>query len=480
MGVVPNEAATYGVNRMSQPERFEILVLGSGAGGKLLAWHMARAGRRTAVVERRYIGGSCPNINCMPSKNEIWSAKVSHLVRHAAQFGTSITGSATVDMAKVRQRKRDMVEAEVAAHLENYRASGAQLIMGTGRFVGPKTLEVRLNDGGTRTLVGDHVFINVGTRPAIPNVQGLEAARPMTNVEALELDYVPAHLIVLGGGHVGLELAQAYRRFGSEVTVIEHGAQLMSREDPDVSKEVQRILAAEGIRLLVGAQTLRVDGQSGRDVSLVVRTTNGEHTIQGSDVLVAAGRMPNTDGIGLKEAGVELNEHRYVRVNDRLETSAPGVWAIGESAGSPQFTHVSVDDFRIIRDNLEGRKRSTRDRLIPFCMFTDPLLARVGMTEGEAQRLRLTPRVARLPISAVLRAHTTDEREGFMKVLIGDDERILGFTMIGAEADGVMTVVQTAMLAKLPHSMLRDAILTHPTMAEGLGSLLANVPPMST
>ena len=302
----------------------------------------------------------------------------------------------------------------------------------------------------------------------------------MTNVEALELDYVPAHLIVLGGGYVGLELAQAYRRFGSEVTVIEHGAQLMSREDPDVSKEVQRILAAEGIRLLVGAQTLRVDGQSGRDVSLVVRTTNGEHTIQGSDVLVAAGRMPNTDGIGLKEAGVELNEHGYVRVNDRLETSAPGVWAIGESAGSPQFTHVSVDDFRIIRDNLEGRKRSTRDRLVPLCMFTDPPLARVGMTEGEAQRLRLTPRVARLPISAVLRAHTTDEREGFMKVLIGDDERILGFTMIGAEADGVMTVVQTAMLAKLPHSMLRDAILTHPTMAEGLGSLLANVPPMST
>src|SRR5713101_5887714 len=237
---------------MSQPDRFEILVLGSGAGGKLLAWHMARAGRRTAVVERRYIGGSCPNINCMPSKNEIWSAKVSRLVRHAAQFGTNITGSVTVNMAKVRQRKRDMVEAEIAAHVENYRASGAQLIMGSGRFVGPKTLEVGLNDGGTRTLVGDHVFINIGTRPVIPNVPGLEAARPMTNIDALELDYVPAHLIVVGGGYVGLELAQAYRRFGSEVTVIEHGPQLMSREDPDVSNEVRRVLAAEGIRLLVG------------------------------------------------------------------------------------------------------------------------------------------------------------------------------------------------------------------------------------
>lgn len=462
---------------MSQAERFEILILGSGAGGKLLAWHMARAGRRTAVVERRYIGGSCPNINCMPSKNEIWSAKVARLVRHAAQFGTNITGSVTVNMAKVRQRKRDMVEAEIAAHVENYRASGAQLIMGSGRFVGPRTLEVGLNDGGTRTLVGDRVFINVGTRPAIPNVPGLEAARPMTNIDALELDYAPAHLIVLGGGYVGLELAQAYRRFGSEVTVIEHGPQLVSREDPDVSSEVRRVLSDEGIRVLVGAQTLRVDGQSGRDVSVVLRMTSGEHKIQGSDILVAAGRMPNTDGIGLKEAGVELSEHGYIRVNDRLETTAPGVWAIGEAAGSPQFTHVSVDDFQVIRENLEGGKRSTQGRLVPFCMFTDPPLARVGMTEGDAQRGRLTPRVARLPISAVLRAHTTDEREGFMKALVGDDDRILGFTMIGADADGVMTVVQTAMLAKLPYSTLRDAILTHPTMAEGLGSLLANVPP---
>ena len=464
---------------MSQAERFEILILGSGAGGKLLAWHMARAGRRTAVVERRYIGGSCPNINCMPTKNEIWSAKVSHLVRHAAQFGTNITGSVTVDMAKVRQRKRDMVEAEIAAHVENYRASGAQLIMGSGRFVGQKTLEVGLNDGGTRTLIGDHVFINVGTRPAIPNVPGLEAARPLTNIEALELDYVPAHLIVLGGGYVGLELAQAYRRFGSEVTVIERGLQLMSREDPDVSNEVRRVLTDEGIRVLVGAQTLRVDGRSGRDVSLVLRMTSGEHKIQGSDILVAAGRMPNTHGLGLKEAGVELNEHGYVRVNDRLETTAPGVWAIGESAGSPQFTHVSVDDFQIIRENFEGGKRSTKGRLVPFCMFTDPPLARVGMTERDAQRERLTPRVARLPISAVLRAHTTGEREGFMKALVDDDDRILGFTMFGADADGVMTVVQTAMLAKLPHSTLRDAILTHPTMAEGLGSLLGSVPPRS-
>ena len=340
---------------MSQPERFEALVLGSGQGGKLLAWHMARSGRRTAVVERRWIGGSCPNIACLPSKNEIWSAKVAHLAHHAAQFGT-VTGPVTTDMAKVRQRKRDMVDREIALHLENYKSSGAELIMGTGRFVAPKTLEVRLNDGGTRVLAGDQVFLNVGTHAAIPSVPGLEAARPLTHIEALELDYLPSHLIVLGGGYVGLELAQAYRRFGSRVTVIEPGPQLMSREDPDVADEVQRILSDEGIQFLLAAETLHVHGRSGEEVSLVVRTTSGEQKIEGSDILVAAGRTPNTAGIGLEEAGVELDERGYIRVNERLETSAPEVWAIGECAGSPQFTHVSVDDFRIVRDNLSRRK----------------------------------------------------------------------------------------------------------------------------
>ena len=464
---------------MSQPERFEILVLGSGFGGKLLAWHMAQSGRKTAVVERRYIGGSCPNINCLPSKNEIWSAKVAHLARHGAQFGT-VTGPVTVDMATVRQRKRDMVDGQIAAHLENYKASGAELILGDGRFVAPKTLEVRLNDGGTRVLVGDKVFLNVGTHAAIPNVPGLEAARPLTNIEALELDYLPPHLIVLGGGYVGLEFAQAYRRFGSRVTVIQHGPQLMDREDPDVSDELQRILSDEGIQVLVAAETLHVHGRSGEEVRLTVRTNSSERNIEGSDILVAAGRIPNTAEIGLEQAGVELDARGYIRVNERLETTASKVWAIGECAGSPQFTHVSADDFTIIRDNLAGGKRSTRDRLIPYCMFTDPPRARVGLTEGEAQRQGIAVRVARLPTSAVLRAQTTDERQGFMKALVsGSDDRILGFTMIGAEAGEVMAAVQTAMLADLPYSRLRDAILAHPTMAEGLGSLFSNVPPRS-
>src|SRR5438067_631699 len=354
---------------MALREHFDALIFGSGFGGKLLAWHLARSGRRTAVVERRWIGGSCPNIACLPSKNEIWSARVAHLAQHAAHFRTMITGPVTTDMSKVRQRKRDMVEREIALHLQNYESSGAELIMGSGRFAAPKTLEVRLNDGGTRVLAGDRVFLDIGTHAAIPGVPGLEAARPLTHIEALELDYLPSHLVVLGGGYVGLEMAQAYRRFGSRVTIIETGPQLMTREDPEVADEMQRILGDEGIQILVAAETLNVQGRSGEEVSLTVRTPSGEQRIEGSDILAAAGRVPNTAGIGLEEAGVELDARGYIRVNERLETSASEVWAIGECAGSPQFTHVSADDFQIIRDNLAGGKRSTRNRLVPYCMF---------------------------------------------------------------------------------------------------------------
>ena len=461
---------------MSEPEQFEVLILGSGEAGKLLAWHMAGSGRRIAVVERRWIGGSCPNIACLPSKNEIWSARVAHLTKHAAQFGTMIAGAVTTDMAKVRQRKRNMVEGEVAFHLHNYQTTGGELIMGAGRFVAPKTLEVRLNDGGTRVLAANQVFLNVGTHAALPSVPGLDAARPLTHIEALELDYLPSHLIVVGAGYVGLEMAQAYRRFGSRVTVIEHGPQMMNREDPDVAEEIRRILSDEGIQILLAAETLNVTGRSGEAVGLTVRTTSGEQRIEGSDILVAAGRVANTAGIGLEQAGIELDATGYIRVNERLETTGPDVWAMGECAGSPQFTHVSHDDFRIIADNLAGGNRSTRDRLVPYCMFTDPPLAHVGLSEGEARRQGVAVRVARLPMSAVLRAETTDETQGFMKALVGSDDRILGFTMIGAEAGEVMTVVQTAMLAGLPYPKLRDAVIAHPTMAEGLGSLFANVP----
>jgi pyruvate/2-oxoglutarate dehydrogenase complex dihydrolipoamide dehydrogenase (E3) component len=412
----------------------------------------------------------------MPSKTEIWSARVAHLARHGAQFGV-VTGSVTPDMATVLRRKRDMVSHEVDLHLQNFRATGAELIVGDGRFVAPKTLEIRLNDGGTRVLAGDQVFLNIGSHPAIPNVAGLEAAQPLTHIEALELDYLPTHLIVLGGGFVGLELAQAYRRFGSRVTVIEPGPRLISREDPDVADEMQRILSNEGIQLLTVAEVHGVHGRSGEQVNVKARTSSGEQEIEGSDILVATGRVPNTAGIGLDEAGVELDARGYVRVNERLETTAPNVWAIGECAGSPQFTHVSVDDFRIIKDNLAGGNRSTRDRLVPYCMFTDPQLAHVGLTEGEARHRGIAVRVARLPMSTVLRTHTTDEVQGFMKALIGNDDRILGFTMIGSEAGEVMTAVQIAMLGDLAYPRLRDAVIAHLTVAEGLGPLLSNVPP---
>ena len=460
-------------------EQVDILILGSGQGGKLLAWDMARSGRRTAVIERRWIGGSCPNIACLPSKNEIWSARVAHLAHHAGQFGT-VAGPVETDMAAVRQRKSDMVHREVEFHLQQYRATGAELIMGTGRFIAPKTVEVHLRDGGTRVLTGAKVFLNIGTHAAVPDITGLKAARPLTHIEALELDYLPSHLIVVGGGYVGLEMAQAYRRFGSRVTVIEAGPRIMGREDPDVAEELQRILGAGSMQFVHSAEISRVRGRSGEDVCVTVRTPAGEQTIEGSDLLVATGRVPNTEGVGFERAGVKLDERGYIRVNDRLETTAPDVWALGECAGSPQFTHASVDDFRIIRDNLAGGRRNIRDRAMPYCMFTDPPLARVGLSESEARARGIAVRVGRVPISNVLRTEATDETQGFMKVLVGADDWILGFTMIGSEAGEVMAVVQTAMLAGLPYQRLRDAPIAHLTMAEGLGALLASVPPGGT
>ena len=460
---------------MAQPERFDIVILGSGQGGKLLAWHLGKMGRRTAVVERQWVGGSCPAVACLPSKNEIWSARVGYLARHSAVYG-AVNGAIRTDMATVRQRKRAMVDREVAFHLDAYKTSGAELIMGSGRFVATKTIEVQLNDGGTRLLAGDQIVLNVGTHAAVPEIAGLADARPLTHIEALELDYVPAHLVVLGGGYTGLEMAQAYRRFGSRVTIIEPGPQILNREDADVAAAVQGMLSEEGVTFLCSTQVLGVQGQSGGKVTLTVRSADGERAIAASDILVAVGRIPNTAGIGLDKAGVELDSRGYIRVNERLQAAAPYVWAIGECAGSPQFTHVSVDDFRIVRDNMAGGQRSTLDRLVPHCLFTDPPLAHVGLREHDAERQGIATRVAKLPMSAVLRTEATDETQGFMKVLVAkDDDRILGFTMFGSEAGEVMAAVQMAMLAKAPYPMVRDAVITHLTFAEGLGPLLSNV-----
>jgi pyruvate/2-oxoglutarate dehydrogenase complex dihydrolipoamide dehydrogenase (E3) component len=460
-------------------EHFRNLVIGGGEGGKYLAWHLAESGQSTAVVERRWIGGSCPNINCLPSKNEIWSAKVADLVRHASDFGVS-TGSVSVDMAAVRKRKRDMVEHLVAINRARYKSSGTNLFMGEAKFSGAKSVELRLNDGGTKTLTGERVFLNLGTHAAIPPVPGLADAQPLTHIEALELDRLPEHLVVIGGGYVGIEFAQAYRRFGSRVTVIQHGPQLLGHEDPDAVAEIMQALTSEGIEIITQAQVDRVEGRSGQAVSLVVRSASGETSIRGSDILVATGRIANTAGIGLETIGVKLDSRGFIQVNERLETTAPDTWAIGECAGSPQFTHASFDDYRIIRDNLAGKSRSTSGRLMPYCLFTDPQLAHVGLSETEAKRQGIPIRIFRMPTSSVLRAQTTSETRGFLKALVGaHDDRILGFTMIGADAGEVMTIVQTAMLAGMPFTALRDAVITHPTMAEGLVFLFSKAPTTS-
>jgi pyruvate/2-oxoglutarate dehydrogenase complex dihydrolipoamide dehydrogenase (E3) component len=456
-------------------EKCKNVIIGSGEGGKYLAWHLAQLGEKTVVVEKRWIGGSCPNVNCLPSKNEIWSAKVADLVHHAGQFGTTAPNGPS-DMAAVRNRKRKMVEGLIAMHLDRYKATGAELVMGEATFTDSNTLDVRLNDGGARTLAGKRIFLNLGTHASIPPVPGLAESKPLTNIEALELDRLPEHLIVIGSGYVGLEFAQAYRRFGSRVTILERGPQFLARHDPDIAAELLQIFGNEGISVIAPTEIVSVHGRSGNAVEVVVRTSDGEKTIAGSDVLVATGRIPNTAGIGLEAAGVDLDPTGYVKVNDRLETTARNIWAIGECAGSPQFTHISLDDFRVIRDNLAGGNRSTRDRLVPSCLFTDPPLAHVGLTETEAKQRGVAVRIAKLPMMAVLRTRTIDETHGFMKALVeADGDRILGFTMIGPEAGEVMAVVETAMLAGLPYTALRDAILTHPTMAEGLNALFSRV-----
>ncbi|HEX4266902.1 MAG TPA: mercuric reductase [Steroidobacteraceae bacterium] len=461
---------------MPEAEQYEILVIGSGEAGKHLTWNMAQAGHRTAVVERKYIGGSCPNIACLPSKNVIRSAKANWFARHGAEYGIQ-TGPVSTDMRGVFERKRKMVQAEVQFHLDRFRETGAELIKGEARFVAPKTVEIRLDEGGSRTITGGQVFLDLGSRSTIPEVPGLAAAKPMTHVEALDLDRLPGHVIVLGGGYVGLELAQALRRFGSAVTVIERGSQIAAAEDTDVAQALLENFASEGIEVLLYASVREVQGLSGRKVRLVVENGHGQQTIEGTDLLVATGRTPNTQGIGLEPAGVELDARGYIKVNERLATTAPGVWAMGDCAGSPQFTHVAFDDFRVVHDNLNGGSRSTRDRLIPYCMFTDPELARVGLNEAEAKRRGIGYRLAKLPMAAVLRAVTLGETHGFVKILIeAETDRILGFTAFGAEASEMMAAVQTAMLGGLSYTVLRDAIFTHPTVAEGLVFLLASLP----
>src|SRR5580698_9570661 len=458
----------------SKPEAYDLLILGSGAGSKLLAWTFAGRGQRVAVVERKYVGGSCPNIACLPSKNVIHTAQVAHNVRHSEEFGITIDRF-QIDMPAVRNRKRKMVQGLVDTHLALYEQSGAELIMASGKFVGPKVLEATLPDGTKRLLAGKNVVIGTGTHALIENIPGLASAQPLTHIEALELDIVPEHLIVLGAGYVGLEFAQAMRRFGSKVTVIDRNHRVIHREDDDVTEGLQNLLEDEGIELVLGAKIKSVSGVSAQSVRVTVEQNGQERFLDGTHLLVASGRVPNTKDIGLELAGVELTKNGYIKVNERLETTAPGVWAVGEVAGSPQFTHISEDDFRVVRDNMLGMKRVTTGRQVPFCLFTDPEFGRIGMSEKEAKKKGLAYRLFKVPMTHVLRARSLMETRGFLKCLVErDSDTIIGFAAFGVGAGEIMACVQVAMLGGLPYIALREAVLAHPTIPEGLVALFSS------
>jgi pyruvate/2-oxoglutarate dehydrogenase complex dihydrolipoamide dehydrogenase (E3) component len=461
---------------MAAITKTEILIVGSGEAGKYLAWTMAKAGHETVMVERRLIGGSCPNIACLPSKNVIHSAKIASFAKRGQEFGLDGVPLAT-NMNGVLRRKQKMVDGLVELHLDRFKTSGTELIMGEARFSGERTVEVTLNNGGSMVITGEKMFLNLGTRATIPDVPGLAAANPMTHIEALDLDRIPEHLFVLGAGYVGLELAQALRRFGSRVTVIERGPRIAGKEDPDVGSAILELFRDEGIEVLLETRVPEVAGLSGKEVRISVEGPNGHRDLQGTDLLVAAGRTPNTSSIGLDRAGVELDARGFIKVNDRLESTAKNVWAMGDCAGSLQFTHAAYDDFRIVRENLNGGNRTTQNRLIPSCMFTDPELIRVGLNESEAKSRGIAYRLVKMPMAAVLRTRTVSEPRGFMKMLIdGQSDRILGFMAFGVEASELLAAVQTAMLGGLPYTVLRDGIFTHPTIAEGLVFLLGSVP----
>jgi pyruvate/2-oxoglutarate dehydrogenase complex dihydrolipoamide dehydrogenase (E3) component len=461
------------MNSQGQPEVYDLLILGSGAGSKLLAWTFAGRGQKVAVVERKYVGGACPNIACLPSKNVIHTAQIAHNVRRSEEFGVSIDGF-RINMPAVRDRKRRMVQGLVDTHLALFKQSGAELIMGSGRFVGPKTLEATLPDGKKRLLHGQNMVIGTGTHAAIENIPGLIAAQPLTHVEALELDVVPEHLIVVGGGYVGLEFAQAMRRFGSKVTVIDRNHRVIHGEDDDITEGLQSLLQDEGIELVLNARIKSVSGISGQSVHVTLDQNGMETALEGTHLLVAAGRVPNTKDIGLELTGVELTKHGYIKVNERLETTAPGVWAVGDVAGSPQFTHISEDDFHVVRDNILGGNRVTTGRQVPFCLFTAPEFARVGITEKEAKTKGIDYRLFKIPMTAMLRARSLMETRGFLKCLVErNSDNILGFAAFGVGAGEIMGCVQIAMLGGIPYTTLREAVLAHPTIPEGLIALFS-------
>jgi pyruvate/2-oxoglutarate dehydrogenase complex dihydrolipoamide dehydrogenase (E3) component len=460
---------------MTPVQHFDAVVVGSGQGGNPLARALAESGRKTAVVEREHVGGTCINEGCTPTKTMIASAKVAYLDRRSADYGIH-DGPVTVDMVRVRQRKREMVDSFRAGDERRLAAAGVDLIRGEGSFVAPKELEVRLDGGETLRLTSDAIFLNVGARPAIPPIEGLDGVPTFNSTTIMELDEVSERLLILGGGYVGIEFAQMYRRFGSEVTVVQRGPQLLSHEDADVAEAVAEILREDGVEVLLGTETQSA-GYKGGKIQLQVHTPDGERALSGSHLLVATGRTSNTDRLNPEAAGVETDGNGYIKVNERLETSAAGIYAIGDVKGGPAFTHLSYDDFRILKTNLlDGGEATTAGRLIPYTVFIDPQLGRVGSSEGEARERGCNVRVAKLPMSHVTRAVEVDEPRGMMKAVVdADTELILGCAILGIEGGEIAAMIQIAIMGEVPYTALRDGVFTHPTLAESLNTLFATV-----
>ncbi len=451
---------------------YDAIVIGSGQGGTPLSMALAKTGMRTALIERKHIGGTCVNEGCTPTKTMVASGRVAYLARRAADYGVH-AGPISIDMQKVRQRKRDIVTSfRSGSEARIGKTQNLELIMGEASFSGAKTVGVRTNDGGQRTVSADRIFINAGTRASRPKLEGLDQLAALDNESIMELDAVPEHLLILGGGYIGLEFGQLFRRFGSRVTIVQSAKQLLTREDPDIAEEVAKILRQDGVEVVLSAKAKRVE-QAGEKIQLQSESGGKLTTLTGSHLLVATGRTPNSDTLSLSAAGVKTDDHGFIQVNDRLETTAAGIYALGDIKGGPAFTHISYDDFRVLRANmLEGKVASTKDRQVPYCVFIDPQLGRVGMTENEARAQGRKFRVAKLPMTSVARALEVDETRGFMKAIVDSDtQQILGAAVLGIEGGEVMSVLETAMMGKLPYTALRDATYAHPTLAESLNNL---------
>ncbi len=458
-------------------QHYDAVVIGAGQGGVPLSQALARSGRRTALIEREHVGGTCINEGCTPTKTMVASAKTAYVDRRSADYGVH-NGPVTVDMPEVRGRKRGIVDSfRVSGQRRIEAAEGLNLIFGEASFTGPKKLAVRKNDGEALELGAENIFINAGARPANPPIEGLENVPALNSTSIMELGELPEHLLVLGGSYVGLEFAQMFRRFGSEVTVVQRGGQLMAREDSDVAEVVAEILREDGIEVLLGTQTRRAAQDDTGKILLTIDTSEGERTLEGTHLLVAAGRPPNTEALNLGAAGIETDKRGFIKANERLKTNVEGVYALGDVKGGPAFTHISYDDFRIIRTNLlEDGSATIADRQVPYVMFIDPQLGRIGLSEREARDQGRNVLIAKMPMNYVSRAIELGETRGFMKAVIdAETDQILGCAVLGIEGGEIMAMIQIAMLGNLPYTALRDAVFAHPTLAESLNTLFSRV-----